>query len=153
MRLYRADSDVVMSQYFVDHIVTVATPCADGLLGVMPAWMSTPYGVLFVNFRSTVGQATVASRPDRVAVDVERVRLVLDVLEAGEEGGVEGRRGRLRDAAAVVLLEDAVLDDEALHEAVLGVRSPTVSLRENVSPGFSTVPLMSSMARPMLVLR
>ena len=33
------------------------------------------------------------------------------------------------------------------------VRSPTVSLRENVSPGLSTVPSMSSPARPMLTLR
>ena len=33
------------------------------------------------------------------------------------------------------------------------VRSPTVSLSENVSPGLSTVPLISSAARPMLVLR
>ena len=57
--------------------------------------------------------------PDRVAVDVERVRLVLDVLEAGEEGGVEQGGGHLRDAAAEVLLEDAVGDDEALGEAVL----------------------------------
>src|SRR5690606_34939869 len=40
--------------------------------------------------------------PDRVAVDVERVRLVLDVLEPGEERGVEGGGGDLRDTAAVV---------------------------------------------------
>ena len=33
------------------------------------------------------------------------------------------------------------------------VRSPTVSLSENVSPGASTVPSTSSAARPMLVLR
>ncbi len=33
------------------------------------------------------------------------------------------------------------------------VRSPTMSLSENVSPGFSTVPSMISAARPMLMLR
>ena len=33
------------------------------------------------------------------------------------------------------------------------VRSPTMPFSENVSPGFSTVPLISSAARPMLVLR
>jgi len=33
------------------------------------------------------------------------------------------------------------------------VRSPTMSLSENVSPGLSTVPSMSSAARPMLTLR
>ena len=33
------------------------------------------------------------------------------------------------------------------------VRSPTVPLSENVSPGFSTVPSMISAARPMLMLR
>jgi len=31
-----------MSQCFVDHIVTVALPWAEGELGVMPAWMNTP---------------------------------------------------------------------------------------------------------------
>ena len=33
------------------------------------------------------------------------------------------------------------------------VRSPTVPLRENVSPGFTIVPSTSSAARPMLMLR
>ncbi len=33
------------------------------------------------------------------------------------------------------------------------VRSPTMSLSENASPGLSTVPSMSSAARPRLMLR
>ncbi len=33
------------------------------------------------------------------------------------------------------------------------VRSPTMSLSENVSPGLRTVPSTSSAARPMLMLR
>src|SRR5204863_1607070 len=77
--------------------------------------------------RRVVGEPQVDARPghrrlatDGVAVDVEGVWLVLDVLQPGEEGGVEGGGRRLRDAPAVVLLEDAVLDDEALDEAVLG---------------------------------
>ena len=54
----------------------------------------------------------------RVAVDVQRVRLVLDVLQPGEEHRVERGRRALRDPAAQLLLELAALDDVALGEAV-----------------------------------
>ena len=52
-----------MSQYFVDHMLTVTTPEELGVLGVTSAVISTPYGVSFWNRRSTEPQATVASRP------------------------------------------------------------------------------------------
>ncbi len=54
----------------------------------------------------------------RVAVDVEAVRLVLDVAQAGEVHRVERRRGDLRDASAQGLGELAIGDDGALGEAV-----------------------------------
>ena len=52
-----------MSQSFVDHMVTVTTPCDDGVLGVTLASIRTPYGVSLRKRRSTAPQATVASRP------------------------------------------------------------------------------------------
>src|SRR3546814_13086121 len=61
---------------------------------------------------------------DRVAVDVERVRPVLDVLVAGEEHRIEHRRGHLGDTTAVVLLQDPVGDDVALDEPVRGSPLP-----------------------------
>ena len=51
---------------------------------------------------------------DRVAVDVERVRLVLHVLETGEEHRVEQRGRHLRDAAAEVL--DVLLSHEGVYD-------------------------------------
>lgn len=76
-------------------------------------------------------------------VTFHRVRIVLDVLEAGEEHRVEGRGGDLGDTAAEVLLEDAVGDDLPLGEAVALGPLPTRSLRLKVCPGSSTVPLIS----------
>src|SRR6185436_6739465 len=48
--------------------------------------------------------------PGRVAADVVAVRLVVDVLEAGEEHRVEHGRGELADAAADRLGELAAAD-------------------------------------------
>ena len=63
VKSYRSPVFVVMSQYFVEKNRTVTTPCDEEVLGVTRAWISTPYGVSLRNCRSTVGQATVASRP------------------------------------------------------------------------------------------
>ena len=52
-----------MSQYFVEYMLTVATPDDEGVDGVTLAWIRTPYGVSLVKRRSTAPQATVASRP------------------------------------------------------------------------------------------
>ena len=52
-----------MSQFFVEYIETVTTPCEDAVAGLTVAWTRTPYGVSFWNRRSTAPQATVASRP------------------------------------------------------------------------------------------
>ena len=63
MWLYSAPVLVVMSQYFVEYIDTVTTPLDDGVEGVTTACTRTPYGVSFLNARSSAPQATVASRP------------------------------------------------------------------------------------------
>ncbi len=63
VRLKRSEAEVLMSQVFVDHIRTVIEPDFEGVLGEMNASMSTPYSVSFWKRRSTLGHATVASRP------------------------------------------------------------------------------------------
>src|SRR6187549_1398231 len=111
-----------MSQYFVEYIDTDTTPCEDGVRGV----------VLEAQIHRSPGDGGLAA--DRVAVDVEGVRLVLDVLQAREEHRVEGRRRHLGDAATEVLLEDAVADDEALGEPVLaGALTDGVVERERLA--------------------
>ena len=52
-----------MSQILVDHISTVTEPWLLPLAGFTQERMRTPYLVLFLNLRSSEGQATVASRP------------------------------------------------------------------------------------------
>src|SRR3712207_8356050 len=68
--------------------------------------------------RSTLFPYTTLFRSGGVAADVEAVRLVVDVLEAGEEDRVEHRRGDLADAAADGRGELAVLDDAGLDVAL-----------------------------------
>ena len=60
---YLLDVVVRMSQYFVEYIATRIVPLCDGVALVIEARMRTPYGVVFLNFRSMCGHTTVASRP------------------------------------------------------------------------------------------
>src|SRR3712207_9590262 len=78
--------------------------------------------------RSTLFPYTTLFRSGGVAADVEAVRLVVDVLEAGEEDRVEHRRGDLADAAADGRGERAVLDDAGLDVALGGGARPGVAV-------------------------
>src|SRR3954452_23837330 len=60
----------------------------------------------------------------RVSADVEAVRLVVDVLEAGEEDGVEHRRRELADAAPDRLGQLAALDHVGRDVALRGPARP-----------------------------
>ena len=91
-----------MFQCFVEYIETVSEPRRSWAGG-------SDVGVDQHAVGRVVSEAQVDRAPrdgglaaDRVAVDVERVRLVLDVLEAGEEHRVEGGGRHWPDAAAEV---------------------------------------------------
>ena len=78
---------------------------------------------------------------------------MLDVLEAGEEGRVEQVVATWETPPPRSSLNTPSLMMNPSVKPFATVRSPTVSLRLNVSPGLSTVPLTSSAARPRLTLR
>src|SRR5690625_3205433 len=78
--------------------------------------------------------------PFRVAGDVARMRLVLIEIEPGEERGVEQRRRHLGDSPPKSsFICPSEITPAALYP-LAAVRWPRVSLRENCSPGCSTVP-------------
>src|SRR5699024_234112 len=65
----------------------------------------------------------------RVSGEVQRVRLPLVELDPGEEGCVEHRGRRLRDAAGEALLQDPALDEVPVDEALIMAAGPDLTVQ------------------------
>ncbi len=88
-----------------------------------------------------------------VAGDVERVRFVLDLVEAAEEHRVEQRGGQLRDAAAVVVDEPAAGDDGRAVEPAFGRALPDGVVEGELLPRRRIVPSTCEAAMRMFSVR